>query len=146
MRFQDGDVLWEQNGTADFVFVISTGILKLQRQWPGGGQTILGLSHRGSIIGEETINQKARRNSTCIALVSGKGFHIPETRLKTLVQQKEIALSLIQLANKRLQQALTRMEELLDGPVEARLAATLLRLGSQWSSRLRLVPPHGCPN
>lgn len=129
--FQNGDVLWNQNSKADFVVVVSTGILKLQRQWPGGGQTILGLLNKGSIVGEEAINTDGVRTSTCTAIVSGKGFRIPQKSITALLQEKEIALSLIELSNKRLRQTLTRMEELLDGPVEARLASTLLRLGEQ---------------
>lgn len=129
--FQNGDVLWQQNKRADFVLVVSTGVLKLQRQWPGGGQTILGLLNRGSIIGEEAINNNSIRTSTCTAIVSGKGFRIPQKDISSLLQEKEIALSLIELSNERLRQTLKRMEELLDGPVEARLASTLLRLGDQ---------------
>ena len=130
-RFQSGEVLWNQNSDANFVFVVSTGILKLKRQWPGGGQTILGLQNRGSIIGEEAIQSKSIRNSTCTAIVSGKGFHIPKEKITSLLQDKETALLLIRLSSERLQQTLTRMEELLDGPVEVRLASTLLRLGKQ---------------
>jgi CRP-like cAMP-binding protein len=130
-RFQSGDVLWTQNNNADFVFVVSTGILKLQRKWPSGGHTILGLLNRGSIIGEEAVHSNSIRNSTCTAIVSGRGFHIPKKQISTLLQDKETALLLIRLSNERLQKTLTRMEELLDGPVEARLASTLLRLGKQ---------------
>ena len=129
--FQNGDVLWNQNNKANFVVVVATGVLKLQRQWPGGGQTILGLLNRGTIIGEEAINTNSVRTSTCTAIVSGKGFRIPQKDITLLLQEKEVALSLIELANVRLQQTLKRMEELLDGPVEARLASTLLRLGDQ---------------
>jgi len=130
-RFQNGEVLWSQSGPADFIFVVSTGVLKLQRQWPGGGQTILGLLNRGAVIGEEAINTDAKRNSTCTAIVSGKGFRVFRKDIATLLQNKEIALSLLKITNQRLQETFTRMEELLDGPVEARLASTLLRLGSQ---------------
>jgi len=130
-RFQSGEVLWSQSSPAEFIFVVSTGVLKLQRQWPGGGQTILGLINRGAIIGEEAINTNGKRNSTCTAIVSGKGFRISRQNIAALLQDKEIALSLLQIANKRLQGTFTRMEELLDGPVEARLASTLLRLGGQ---------------
>lgn len=130
IRFQQGEVLWKQDDQADFVLVVSSGILKFQRQWPGGSQTILGLANRDSIIGEETLNQTPRI-STCTALVSGKAYRVPHKEITTLLSQKEIALSLLKLSANRLQQTLTRMEELFDGPVEARLASTLLRIGSQ---------------
>ena len=91
----------------------------------------MGLLNRGSIVGEEAVQNNSLRNSTCTAIVSGKGFHIPKRKISTLLQDKETALMLIRLSSERLQQTLTRMEELLDGPVEARLASTLLRLGKQ---------------
>ena len=130
-RFQSGEVLWSQSNPADFIFVVSTGVLKLQRQWPGGGQTILGLLNRGAVIGEEAINKDGTRSTTCTAIVSGKGFRIFRPNIALLLQEKEIALSLLKISNQRLQETFTRMEELLDGPVEARLASTLLRLGAQ---------------
>lgn len=130
IRFQQGDILWEQNAQSDFAFVVLSGILKFQRQWPGGGHTILGLANRDSIIGEEVFNQTPRI-STCTAIVSGKGYRVPHQELSKLLSQKEVALSLLKLSANRLQQTLTRMEELFDGPVEARLASTLLRIGSQ---------------
>ena len=41
--------------------VVGTGVLKLQRQMPSGGQTILGFLKRGNIMGEELMlnNPKA---------------------------------------------------------------------------------------
>ena len=46
---------------SSYVFAVSSGILKLQRCWPSGSQTILGLSNRGSIIGEETVYNKINK-------------------------------------------------------------------------------------
>lgn len=131
VSFQSGDVLWNQDAPARSIFVVSTGILKLQRKWPGGSTTILGLFNRGSIIGEESVMDSPKRYATCVSIVQGKGYLVTQEKLNRVLQQKEVALSLLKLSTTRLQKSLKRMEELLDGPVDSRLASTLLRLGSQ---------------
>jgi CRP-like cAMP-binding protein len=130
-RFQLGDVLWSQGEEADSLLVVSTGVLKLQRRWPSGGQTILSLLSRGSIAGEEAVQTPPIRSTSCVAIVQGKGFRISKKKLVQALEQPAVALSLVQLASKRQSQTLMRMEELLDGPVETRLANTLIRLGRQ---------------
>ena len=60
-------------------------------------------------------------------------------------QRQDVSLAMIQLATERLI-SLTRMEELIDGPVEGRLASTLLRLGEAMGSLMAeaylFSPPH----
>ena len=131
IRFQNGEVLWKQGDHASYVFAVSSGILKLQRCWPSGSQTILGLSNRGSIIGEETVISNSKRNATCIAISPGRGFRIPKQSIDKVVNSAEVSLSLLELSSQRFQETLLRMEELLDGSVENRLASTIIRLGEQ---------------
>ena len=131
IRFQNGEVLWKQNERASYVFVVSSGILKLQRCWPSGSQTILHLFNRGSIIGEETVLPNPTRNSTCVAISPGRGFRIPKQSLDKAVISADVSFALFQLSNLRFQDTLMRMEELLDGSVENRLASTIIRLGEQ---------------
>ena len=82
----NGEVLWKQGDRASYVFAVSSGILKLQRCWPSGSQTILGLSNRGSIIREETVCP-IQKNSTCIAISPGRGFRIPKQSIDKVVNQ-----------------------------------------------------------
>lgn len=128
-RFNPGDVLWTQDDDTTWAMVVGTGVLKLQRQMPSGGQTILGLLKRGNIMGEELILEKPKRFASCIALSQGKAFSIRKELFSSTLQRQDVSLAMIQLATERLQLTLTRMEELIDGPVEGRLASTLLRLG-----------------
>ena len=128
-RFNPGDTLWNQNEDTSWAMVVGTGVLKLQRQMPSGGQTILGLLKRGNIMGEELMLNNPKRFASCVALSHGKAFSIRKEHLANSLQRQDVSLAMIQLATERLQLTLTRMEELIDGPVEGRLASTLLRLG-----------------
>jgi CRP-like cAMP-binding protein len=129
--FRSGELLWNQGDRADWTMVVSHGVLKLQRKWPSGTQTILNLCSRGSILGEESIFPSRPRFSSCTAIAQGKGFRIPKYKVAQALNNQSISLALLELSSQRLQNMLQRMEELLDGSVESRLASTLLRLGNQ---------------
>ena len=80
-------------------------------------------------MGEEIILKQPKRFASCIALSHGKAHSIRKEQVNASLQRQDISLAMIQLATERLQLTLTRMEELVDGPVEVRFASTLLRLG-----------------
>ena len=129
-HFRSGQVLWEQDDFADWTMVVSLGVLKLQRKWPSGTQTILGLCNRGTILGEEAVFSEKTRTTSCTAIAHGKGIRVPKQKIAQALQNQDIALALLNLSSRRLESMLQRMEELLDGSVENRLASTLLRLGN----------------
>ena len=129
-NFRSGQMLWEQDDLADWTMVVSLGVLKLQRKWPSGTQTILGLCNRGMILGEEAVFSNSTRNTSCTAIAHGKGYRVSKQKIAQALQNQDIALALLNLSSKRMESILQRMEELLDGSVENRLASTLLRLGN----------------
>ena len=55
--------------------VVGTGVLKLQRQMPSGGQTILGLLKAATSWGKSVLNNP-KRFASCVALSHGKAFSI----------------------------------------------------------------------
>ena len=127
-RYRSGEVLWEQGEQASWLLVVNTGVLKLQRNWPSGSHTILDLLYRNSVVGEEIALVDATRNATCTAITQGKAFRVNRSQISTAALRRDVSIGLFQISTNRLQTMISRMEELFDGPVELRLANTLLRL------------------
>lgn len=130
VRFERGDILWKQGDPADSMIAVCTGTLKLTREWPGGRDAILDLVNRGQMVGVGAATADGNHSATCAVLAAGKGIRISRPRLRALLAQKpELTTALLELAHRRQQAFVERLEEMANGPVEYRLARVLLRIG-----------------
>lgn len=128
-RFNRGDRIWTQGDRADCLVVVCTGHFKLTRIWPGDREPIIGLVHRGQMVGEEAALEGARRGASCIALSRGRGLRVYEDELRAMLRRNPRHYErLLNMATVRLQTFSQRMEELAEGSVEHRLARVLLHL------------------
>jgi len=129
-RFRRGEVLWEQGGAATDMLAICVGTVKLTRDNPRGRDFVLGLAGRGEVVGEESALGRSRRGTHCVALSAGRAVRITRARLQSvLIERPELYQRLLGLACERFDALGSRLDEFAEGPVEARLARTLLRLG-----------------
>lgn len=132
VRFKRGEVLWEQGQPADSLLVVCVGALKLTRTWQGDREPIVGLAHRGHLLGEETALPGGRRTATVTALGAGKGLRVNQEELQRLLRRTpKLYESLLGRSCARLEEFSQRMEELNHGSVEERLARVLLRIGHE---------------
>lgn len=131
-RFNRGDRIWTQGDRADSLVVVCTGHFKLTRIWPGEREPIVGLVHRGQMVGEESALEGARRHTSCTALSRGRGLRVYEDELRALLRRNPRHYErLLVMATARLQSFSQRMEELAEGSVEHRLARVLVHLSQE---------------
>lgn len=131
-RFKRGEVLWSQGDAADSVVVVCTGAAKLVREWPGGRQIIMELIFRGDLAGEESAVAEADRTSSLIALQSGRAVRLSGARLQRILRDEPaLARTLMAKSIGRQENFAHRIDEMIQGPVENRLARVLVRMADR---------------
>ncbi len=131
-RFKRGEQLWAQGAEADAVISICTGTAKLSREWPGGREVIMELLFRGDVAGEEAVLPSGTRNASLVALQAGKGMRLSSTRLQRHVREDPaLAQNLMRLSIARQENFAHRIDEMVQGPVENRLARVLTRISDK---------------
>ena len=129
-RFRRGDVLWEVGAPADRLVSVCTGAIKLDRPWPGDRAPIVDLVFRGGLAGLDAAAEGGRTTTRAVALAHGKGVAVSAAALQRRVaRDPAVASTLLQASLKRRQRVVQRFDELGRGPVEGRIARTLLRVG-----------------
>lgn len=132
VRIKRGEVLWRQGEVADSLMVVCVGSLKLTRAWQGEREPIVGLVHRGQMIGEEVGLPGARRTATVTALSPGKVMRVSQEEVQRMLRRTpKLYESLLGRSCARLEEFSQRMEELGQGSVEDRLARVLLRMANE---------------
>ena len=62
LQFGRKDELWAQGSIAASVAQVTSGVVKLVRNWESGRRTLVGLASAGTIIGlEQVLNQRPQR-------------------------------------------------------------------------------------
>ena len=131
-RFKRGEVLWRQGDPADALISMCVGVLKISRTFPGGRSAVVGLAHRGDLIGINAAVPGARAPLEVVGLVAGRAMRLPAERLQAILKEKpELAATLLERSCVMASDLAERLDEMGHGPVESRLARVLLRLSKE---------------
>lgn len=67
-RFEDGDILMVQGDVGDFVYVLTSGLVKVVVSARTGAETILAIRSRGDLVGEFALLDNGPRTATARAV------------------------------------------------------------------------------
>ncbi len=131
-RFKRGEVIWSQNDHADSVVVICTGAAKLTREWPGSREIIMELLFRGDLAGEEAALPTGTRATSLVALQAGRAVRLSGAKLQRMLRDDpSLAHTLMAKSIARQENFAHRIDEMVQGPVENRLARVLVRISEK---------------
>ncbi len=121
-NLSSGEVLYHQGDSAQELYRVDTGLLKLSLDTPGGRERIVALAGPGDVIGMLRPDVKQQAES---AVVLGQSASV------SLLADSECSSLRLEAGNWQLQQLRDMLED-LDLPVPARLARVFSRLGRRF--------------
>jgi CRP-like cAMP-binding protein len=128
-RIPTGSFFYNQGDEASEIFLLTNGKVKLVRTDPDGRSVIFGLMVQTELIGQADVLAKRPRLWSAQALEDSRALVWDvETMLQAMMRHPTIGLNLAQLMSQRIEEILTRVEDLSLLRVEQRFARLLLRL------------------
>jgi CRP-like cAMP-binding protein len=127
--FSIGDTLFAQGDTANELFVITKGRVKIWRASEEGGALTLTLLGRGQPIGTLGAADDRRNHATATAITPVEAMAWPIEGLRQLMEQNPVLTgNVLRTVTNYAEQLIERLEEVASVPVEQRIARTLLRM------------------
>jgi CRP/FNR family cyclic AMP-dependent transcriptional regulator len=87
VRFEDDEILLVQGDTGDFLYVLTSGLVKIIVAAVSGAQTMLAIRSRGDILGEFSVLDNMPRTSTARAAGPVTAVRVDGTAFLTLASQ-----------------------------------------------------------
>jgi CRP/FNR family transcriptional regulator len=132
--------LFDEGSPGTHLFTVRTGVVKLVRFQPDGGQRIIRLLTAGDIAGLEITASNAY-DSTAIAVTPVQACRIPQTVIQRLeTESPRMHGQLLRKWHEALKQADDFIADLASGSARQRLARLLLRLSQGDSTRDVMLP------
>ena len=128
-KFAVGESLFSQGDTADALFVITKGRVKVWRASEDGGTLTLTLLGRGQPIGTLGAAENRLNHATATAVTPVEALVWPIAGLRQLMDASPaLAANVLRTVTNYAEQLIERLEEVSSVPVEQRIARTLLRM------------------
>jgi len=124
-----GETLFLQGQEADAFFVVLTGLVKLYRMTPDGGEAVVGVFRRGETFAEAAMFLGGRYPVSAEVVTEARLLRVDGTLLRRrITEQPQLALSMLASASYHLKSLVEQIEhiKLLSAP--QRLADFLVRL------------------
>jgi CRP/FNR family transcriptional regulator, cyclic AMP receptor protein len=127
-----------QGDSAQALFAIIRGRLKVVACGPDGRDTVLGIMAEGEVFGEVALIDGGTRSATCTAIEPCELLVIDRERFLELLQESpKISVKLLVVLAKRLRRLSQRSEDAAFLDVPSRLARSLLDLAQRFGERPR---------
>ena len=128
-KFAEGETLFSQGDTANELFVIAKGRVKVWRASEDGAALTLTLLGRGQPIGTLGAAEDRLNHATATAVTPVEAWAWPIESLRQLMEASPALTSnVLRTVTNYAEQLIERLEEMASVPVEQRVARTLLRL------------------
>ncbi|MBV8095334.1 MAG: Crp/Fnr family transcriptional regulator [Acetobacteraceae bacterium] len=125
-------VLFRQGDPPSQLFVLTNGQVKVAQVNHGGAPLTIRFMEPGDVIGCVAVFRGVCYPATAIAIAPSTALAWPSSRIAELMEQfPQIGKNALNLVGSRAQEMLHRLREMATEPVNARVAAALLRLCRQ---------------
>lgn len=127
-----GRTIYRQEDTAEGLFLLKRGRVRLSRMAPGGKKLDLAVLEPGTFFGEMPLLGERMRNASAEAIDDCTLCVMSQRDVEQLILAKpRVGLRMLEIVGRRLAAAEARLEDLAYRSVRARLASVLLRLGRE---------------
>jgi len=126
-RFERPEVLYFEGSSADRVWVVASGEVRLYKSSPGGQITTLDVLRPGEIFGGLSVLPDEVYSAGAEAVMAGSAWWLArEHFLRLLQEEPRLSLEILQILSLRLRDAHDRLRSFAQDPAPARLARALL--------------------
>jgi CRP-like cAMP-binding protein len=127
-----GRSIYRQEDTAEGLFLLKKGRVRLSRITPGGKKLDLATLEPGTFFGEMPLLGERMRNASAEAIEDCTLCVMSQNDVERLLMAKpQVALRMLAVVGRRLAAAEARLEDLAYRSVRARLASALLRMAKE---------------
>lgn len=127
-----GQVIYHQEDSAEGLFLLKKGRVRLSRLSPSGKKLELAVLEPGTFFGEMPMLGERMRNASAEALEDCTLCVMSQADIERLaLRTPQVALRMLEILGRRLANSEARLEDLAYRSVPARLASVLLRLSSE---------------
>lgn len=132
-----GKVIYHQEDTAEGLFLLKAGRVRLFRIAPSGKKLDLAVIEPGTFFGEMPLLGERMRNASAEAIEDCTLCVMSQRDVERLILAKpRVGLRMLETVGRRLAQAEARLEDLAYRSVRARLASVLLRLDREGGAEI----------
>jgi CRP-like cAMP-binding protein len=129
VRYGKGEVIFREGETAERLFLIDSGRVKLSIASPTGQELLIGVLGRGQIFGELEIIDRGPRAMDARAMEDALLYALPADQLWNMLENRaSLARRLLELMARRLRRADQTSQDLVFFDAPTRLARRLLQL------------------
>lgn len=130
------------------VYILRTGLVKLQRQTVAGNEVIITLCGPGELVGFSGLSKSTTRVATAQVVEAGEAFAIDESDFRALIASRpSIALAVIESLRWRMESVADSLTDVVSEDVPNRIVRLLQRLAAgkgerrngEWALDLRLT-------
>jgi CRP-like cAMP-binding protein len=130
--YDRGERVFDEGDPSDFFFVVVTGLIKVFKQAPNGGDIILEMFGPGGPLGAVATYESRPYPASAAAMEPSECLLIPRQAFFQLLEQHpSLVRGLLGSLSLRLVQLTTRLAELTGGRVEVRFARFFLKLADE---------------
>ena len=131
-HYDRGERVFDEGDPSDFFFVVVTGLIKVFKQAPNGGDIILEMFGPGGPLGAVAAYESRPYPASAAAMEPSECLLIPRQAFFQLLEQHpSLVRGLLGSLSLRLVQLTTRLAELTGGRVEVRFARFFLKLADE---------------
>lgn len=127
-RYKRGAILFFEEDTGDYMYIVKSGRVKVSRVLPSGKEMILTFHDSGDYFGELSLIDGGTAPATVTAVVPTTILAINRSRFKSLLDNSLVKEALLQNLCKRLRDAWSQVEVLNFHNATARVRAVLFHL------------------
>jgi CRP-like cAMP-binding protein len=141
VRYAAGAPVFRRGEAGDSMLVVNDGLVRLHLATEAGRELTLGLAGAGEPVGELALIDGGPRSADCTALTPVQGLLLRHADAAPLIRaDAALAWALLRALAAKLRRTSQQVEAVGLRPVQARLAAALLRLAAQDPSGLVRLP------
>lgn len=135
-EFTAGQAIYFEGDPAEYLYIVTTGKVKLLRNTSLGREVLLDILRSGEYFGNIAHLSKRGYAETAIAHTGGCVLQISAKNFETiLLQHPDVTLKVLDAVGKRLEESQESIKQLSTFSVEARIAAVLIRLAEKLGER-----------
>jgi CRP/FNR family cyclic AMP-dependent transcriptional regulator len=129
LRYQRGEMIFREGESADWLFFIADGRVKLSIASTSGSELLIGVLGKGQIFGELAVIDRGPRAMDARAMEHSVVFALSSDVFWTLIENRPaLARRLLELMARRLRRADQQSQDLVFFDAPTRLARKLLQL------------------
>ncbi|HOK89289.1 MAG TPA: Crp/Fnr family transcriptional regulator [Candidatus Hydrogenedentes bacterium] len=139
--YDKGEILFHSGETADGMYLVADGLVKVYRLGPDGREQVIHLFGRGEPVGEVAMFEGTSFPASAMALAPCRTLFLPrDAFLRTAREDPDFLMRLLAVLSRRLRRFVDLIEALSLKEVSARLAARLLEMAEESGGKRIRIP------